>query len=97
MSKLSRVGHALYAGQISIDQRSQPIRGRSEVAGKLDRVTGLMAKAPSPIRMCATAAATRNAGYSQPPFGALKTQPFGAWMRAAPSRTGSSATETMRA
>src|SRR3954471_5385197 len=53
--------------------------------------TDLAAKAPSPIRACATAARARNAGYSHPPFGTLNTQPFGAWMANAPKSTGRSA------
>src|ERR671912_2998224 len=75
----------------------QPSRGRSEVAEPAGKATGFTAKAPSPIRTWTTAARARKAGYSQPPFGALNTQPFGACTNRAPRRTGSRATETMRA
>ena len=67
--------------------------GWSAPAGSSKRFT---AKAPSPTSMCATAATIRKAGYSQPPFAAVKSQPFGAWTKSAPTRTGRSRTCAIR-
>ena len=55
------------------------------------------AKAPSPTKATVNAATARKAGYSQPPLGAVKSQPFGAWMTNAPRRMGSSNSDTIRA
>ena len=53
-------------------------------------------KAPSPSSAWTTSVTVQNAGYSQPPWGEVKSQPLPECAHVAPSSTGTSASATTR-